>query len=48
MLQLNTLQDRVPIVDKDGRPTPQFQQLWQAMVEHIRDLEARLEAASIP
>lgn len=48
MLTLNELAARVAIVDKDGVPTPQFQILWQAMVEHIRDLEARLEAAAIP
>lgn len=48
MLDLSTLQANVPIVDQGGKPTPQYQQLVQALVEHIRDLEARLLAASIP
>jgi NifB/MoaA-like Fe-S oxidoreductase len=49
MLPLNTLQAMVPIVDaKTGRPTPQFAQLVQAIVEHIKDIEARLTTAGIP
>lgn len=48
MLPLSTLQSSVPIVDKGGRPTNQYQQLVQALVEHIKTLEARLAAAGIP
>ncbi len=48
MLQLDELQAMVPIVDKDGRPTPQFQKFWQALVAHVKDIEQRLEAAGIP
>lgn len=47
MLTLNELAARVAIVDKDGVPTPQFQIFWQAMVEALRDAQARLDAAGL-
>lgn len=47
LLPLSNLQALVPIVDKDGKPTPQFQLLWQAVLDHIADIEARLTAGGL-
>lgn len=44
---LNQLYSMVPIVDKDGKPTPQFQRQWQDLLEHIAQIEARLTAGGL-
>lgn len=44
---LNELFALVPIVDKEGRPTPQFQRMWQDLLAHIADIEARLTTGGL-
>lgn len=44
MARLPRLEIRVPIVDKDGRPTPQFQRLWQSLVEGQEATDAAQDA----
>lgn len=54
MNPINPLQALDPIVDREGRPIPQFQINWQTLLEHIQalelaaaDAEARLTAGGL-
>lgn len=46
-MQLTPLRYDLPIVNKDGLPTPQHQLLIQALIREIETLKARLVAAGI-
>lgn len=47
MVPITPIDIRVPIVDEKGRPTPQFQRQWQAVLDAIKAIDARLVAGGL-
>jgi hypothetical protein len=39
-IKLDPLRHNVPIVDRQGFPTPQFLQQWQAMLDQLKAAQA--------